>query len=110
MFLCDINSNYSVYMSTAVFTRLGKNQFSKLRVYRDFGGASVKNDSVGVATGKKPIHLAVQSAVTHVDFLESDNLSGVPLNGKLSNASRATDPYLAQHLRDLEKIYFASKQ
>lgn len=93
-------------MSTGVFTRVGKNQFAKLRVYRDFGGASVKNDAVGAVTQQKPIHMAVQSAITHVDFLESDNLSGVPLNTKLNNASRNTDPYLAQHLHDLQKIYF----
>ena len=93
-------------MSTAVFTRVGKNQFSKLRVYRDFGGASVKNDAVGQLTAPKPIHQAVQSAITIVDFLESDNLSGIPLNSKLNNASRASDPYLAQHLRDLQSVYF----
>jgi hypothetical protein len=93
-------------MSTAIFTRIGKNQFTKLRVYRDFGGASIKNDTVGSLVAKKPIHLACQSAVTQVEFLESDNLSGVPLNSKLSNSSRATDPYLAQYLRDLQKVYF----
>ena len=93
-------------MSTGVFTRVGKNQFTKLRVYRDFGGASVKNDAVGTLAGPKPIHMACQSAVTQVEFLESDNLSGIPLNAKLSNASRSTDPYLAQHLRDLHKVYF----
>jgi hypothetical protein len=93
-------------MSTAIFTRVGKNQFTKLRVYRDFGGASVKNDSVGTLSQQKPIHVACQSAVTHVDFLESDNLSGIPLNTKLNNASRSTDPYLAQHIHDLKKIYF----
>jgi hypothetical protein len=93
-------------MSTGIFTRIGKNQFSKLRVYRDFGGASVKNDSVGTIVSPKPIHMACQSAVTQVDFLESDNLSGVPLNSKLNNASRSTDPYLAQHLHDLQKVYF----
>jgi hypothetical protein len=97
-------------MSTAIFTRIGKNQFTKLRVYRDFGGASVKNDCVSAVSEKRPIHLAVQSAVTHVDFLESDNVSGVPLNAKITNASRASDPYLAQHLRDLERVYFAPKQ
>ena len=94
-------------MSTGVFARVGKNQFTKLRVYRDFGGASVKNDTVGMIAQKTPIHMAVQSAVTQVDFLESDNLSGVPLNNTLNNQTRSTDPYLAQHLRDLEKIYFS---
>ena len=97
-------------MSTAIFTRVGKNQFSKLRVYRDLGGASVKNDAVGSLTGPKPIHMACQSAVTQVEFLESDNLSGIPLNAKLTNASRSTDPYLAQHLHDLQKIYFKASQ
>ena len=93
-------------MSTGVFQRVGKDTFSKLRVYRDFGGASVKNDFVGAVKEKRPIHLAVQSAITHVDFLESDNLHGVPLNTKYTNATRNTDPYLAQHLRDLQKVYF----
>ena len=79
-------------MSTAIFTRIGKNQFTKLRVYRDFGGASVKNDCVSAVSEKRPIHLAVQSAA------------------KITNASRASDPYLAQHLRDLERVYFAPKQ
>ena len=94
-------------MSTGVFTRLGKNQFSKLRVYRDFGGASIKNETVGSVHSSKPIHLACQAAVTHIDFLESDNLSGVPLNTKLANSSRSSDPYLAKHLRDLQRVYFA---
>jgi hypothetical protein len=44
--------------------------------------------------------------VTQVEFLESDNLSGVPLNTKLNNATRSSDPYLVQHLRDLQKVYF----
>lgn len=97
-------------MSTAVFTRVGRNQFSKLRVYRDFGGAGVKNDIVGLPSQAKPVHMACQAAVTQVDFLESDNLSGIPLNGKLNNASRSSDPYLAQHLHDLHKIYFSKNQ
>jgi len=93
-------------MSTGVFQRVGKDTFTKLRVYRDFGGASVKNDFVGALKDKRPIHQAVQSAITNVEFLESDNLSGIPLNKKYSNATRNTDPYLAQHLRDLQKVYF----
>jgi hypothetical protein len=93
-------------MSTAIFQRIGKDTFSKLRVYRDFGGASVKNDFVGSVTEKRPIHQAVQSAITHVDFLETDNLCGIPLNSSYTNATRNTDPYLAQYLRDLEKVYF----
>lgn len=93
-------------MSTAVFTRVGKNQFAKLRVYRDFGGASVKNDFVGPITEKRPLHQAIPAAITQVDFLEADNLSGVPLNTNLTNATRDTDPYLAQHVRDLHKVYF----
>jgi hypothetical protein len=93
-------------MSTGVFTRVGKDAFQKLRVYRDFGGASVKNATVGPVTQKVPIHQAVQAAITHVEFLETDSLSGTPLNTKLTNASRDTDPYLAQHIRDLQKVYF----
>lgn len=75
-------------------------------MYRDFGGASVKNDFVGPVTAQRPLHLAIQGAVTNVEFLQSDNLSGVPLNSKVSNATRDTDPYLAQHLRDLNAVYF----
>ena len=91
-------------MSVAIFTRSGKNQFSKLRVYRDFGGAHVKNDST--AFEKRPIHQAVQSAVTHVDFLQADNISLIPLNDKLKNSSRASDAYLAQHLATISRLYF----
>jgi hypothetical protein len=93
-------------MSTAIFQRVGKDAFKKLRLYRDFGGASVKNDFVGPVSSTRPIHHAVQSAITHVEFLESDNLSGIPLNTKYSNETRDSDPYLAQHLRDLSKVYF----
>ncbi len=97
-------------MSTAIFQRVGKDAFQKLRVYRDFGGAAVKNEFVGAVNSKRPIHQAVQSAITHVEFLESDNLSGIPLNTKYTNATRDSDPYLAQHLRDLSKVYFESSK
>ena len=96
-------------MSTAIYTRMGKNKFAKLRVYRDFGGASVKNDTVGPVRGKRPIHQAIQGAITQVEFLQTDNLSGIPLNASLSNKSRDTDPYLAQHFRDLQKVYFSKE-
>ena len=97
-------------MSTAIFQRVGKDAFQKLRVYRDFGGASVKNEFVGPVVNKRPIHQAVQSAITHVDFLESDNLSGIPLNQEYNNTTRDSDPYLAQHLRDLSRVYFESSK
>lgn len=68
----------------------------------------MKNDATTI--DKRPIHQAVQTAVTHVDFLEADNLSGIPLNTTLTNASRASDAYLAQHLRDLSKLFFPNQQ
>lgn len=97
-------------MSTGVFQRIGKDTFQKLRVYRDFGGASVKNIAVGPCLEKKPIHQAVQAAVTQVEFLESDSLSGTPLNTKFNNSTRDTDPYLARYISDLNRTYFEVKK
>ena len=96
-------------MSTAVFKRLPVaasklRVFEKVKIYRDAAGAAVKVPEPAVVA--KPLNKALEAAVQEVTFLETETLKPQPVNLKLTNKHRDTDPYLTPLIRDLSAAYF----
>ena len=99
-------------MSSAVFKRLPVAAsklaiYEQVKVYRDAGGAAVHAMETSVTA--KPLNKALQAAVQEINFLETETLHPQPVNMKLTNQARDSDPYLSPFIRDLTVAFFGTK-